>query len=331
MTAFYYDQDNKIYSSKTDAILSGKNINLYFYDKEFSKVNWKIEPTETLEQLYYERARQIRDEYDYLILAYSGGVDSTNILESFYYNNLHLDEILVVGAFSQDSFKGSDENHNGEIYKNVFPTLNQYDLKNTKITVKDYTETFYTPEILSVYNSEYEKQKRLSNWYSFHQWWWADLDKFMDISKKDIKIGIIFGVDKPYISKINEQIVTYFIDKIIFQYGYYNNYNEENNIKRIFFYWHPQSEKILRKQLHILKHFVKANYNLNENSTGKIIYKLKVPLNFVSSKSKTNIISVRDKYIVKKQNSLIFENYKKHLVYANRFNINFKSRNYVIE
>ena len=111
MNIFYYDTEKNIYLTQLDAVAAkktGKNIFFYYYDKEFSQIDWTIEPLEPLEQLYKERAQKIRDENEYLILCYSGGVDSTNILETFYYNNIHIDELIMVGAFSQDSYKGSD-------------------------------------------------------------------------------------------------------------------------------------------------------------------------------------------------------------------------------
>ena len=98
---YYYTENDKKY--------------FYFYDEEFSKINWFIEPKDSLQTLYRKRAEQIRQDYEYVILAYSGGHDSTQVLETFYYNNIHINEILMVGAFSQDSYTGSDENHNAEI------------------------------------------------------------------------------------------------------------------------------------------------------------------------------------------------------------------------
>jgi hypothetical protein len=44
-------------------------------------------------QLYKERALQLREKYNYLILAYSGGSDSDNILKAFIDNGIRLDEV----------------------------------------------------------------------------------------------------------------------------------------------------------------------------------------------------------------------------------------------
>jgi hypothetical protein len=43
--------------------------------------------------MYKDRALQLRDEYDYLILSFSGGSDCANILRIFIDNNIKLDEV----------------------------------------------------------------------------------------------------------------------------------------------------------------------------------------------------------------------------------------------
>lgn len=58
-------------------------------------VDWSIEPKESMEELCYRRAQQLRDQYDYLILYYSGGADSKTILETFLKYNIPLDEVVV--------------------------------------------------------------------------------------------------------------------------------------------------------------------------------------------------------------------------------------------
>jgi hypothetical protein len=47
----------------------------------------------SLQDMRGGKAMQLRDQYDYLILAYSGGADSDNILKVFQQNKIHLDEV----------------------------------------------------------------------------------------------------------------------------------------------------------------------------------------------------------------------------------------------
>ena len=133
---FFYNIDKDIIDNYYDAFAHHDIFYFYYFDKEFSSINWTIDSEKSLSDLYRQRAEQIRNDYEYVIIPYSGGYKSSLILETFYYNNIHIDEVLLVGAFSQDSYTGSDENHNGEIYNQAIPTLNKLNLKNTKIDRK---------------------------------------------------------------------------------------------------------------------------------------------------------------------------------------------------
>jgi len=260
MEYFYYDQLGQKYYSKFDALRSKNEISLYFYDKEFLEFDWKIEPKETLSELYKLRAQQLRDKYEYLILAYSGGIDSTNMLEAFYYNNIHIDEIIMVGAFSQDSYYGSDENHNGEIYHNCIPTLQMMNLKNTKITYHDYSKLFDTPEKFVSYNDIDKKYIVVDTHFSIHYRWW-ETSSLLNFDNNKKKKSIIFGIDKPNFS-INDYKPNFSINDskhflsfnalAVSDYGNYPLCKEYNDINREFFYWTPDMPKILSKQLHFL-------------------------------------------------------------------------------
>ena len=67
-----------------------------FNEPTFKLIDWTVEPPQTLKQLYTERCQQLRDKYEYLILSYSGGADSHEILYTFFENDIFIDEIQVV-------------------------------------------------------------------------------------------------------------------------------------------------------------------------------------------------------------------------------------------
>lgn len=338
MEYFYYDQLGQKYYSKFDALRSKNEISLYFYDKEFLEFDWKIEPKETLSELYKLRAQQLRDKYEYLILAYSGGIDSTNMLEAFYYNNIHIDEIIMVGAFSQDSYYGSDENHNGEIYHNCIPTLQMMNLKNTKITYHDYSKLFDTPEKFVSYNDIDKKYIVVDTHFSIHHRWWGT-SSLLNFDNNKKKKSIIFGICKPrfFVDKPNFSIndSKHFLSFNAFAVSDYGNYplcKEYNDINREFFYWTPDMPKILSKQLHLLSNFYNENvlskkiitYDIFFSSKyyheiiKKIIYNnVKNSLRFESQKS-NNILSLRDSFIMKNKNSKIYEDYVKQVVWAHK-------------
>ena len=64
-------------------------------DPQWYQTDWLIEPPESIEELRKQRAQQLRDKYDYLVLYYSGGSDSQTVMNSFVNNNIDLDQIVI--------------------------------------------------------------------------------------------------------------------------------------------------------------------------------------------------------------------------------------------
>ena len=79
--------DNKFQAIQAaDGKMSKITFNAYL-PEFFSKIYWKQEPTESLDQLIKLRCEQLRDTYSYIRVMYSGGADSTTMLNAFIKNN----------------------------------------------------------------------------------------------------------------------------------------------------------------------------------------------------------------------------------------------------
>ena len=92
----YWEAGGHYFFSKVECLryasaIKDYNVRFHYNDDFYSVLNVRQEPTETLKELYKRRAQQLRDKYDYLILSYSGGSDSFNILNTFLNNNIKLD------------------------------------------------------------------------------------------------------------------------------------------------------------------------------------------------------------------------------------------------
>lgn len=319
---YYNSMSGEVYDNRYDAIDAKYNrqqdVLFYYRDNEYEKIDWKVEPTESLHQLYKERAQQIRDSYDYVTLCYSGGIDSTNVLETFYYNNIHIDEIVSVGSFSQDVNRDIDFNHNKDIYDNVMSNLARFNLPNTKKTFIDYTEYFNDLSNFSLYqdyNAEYYKY--IGVYPSVTYLFWYDLPKFLNSKKNST---IIYGIEKPFIQIDNTG--RFFFEHSDLSMRSYSNYKTGGSC-RSNFYSDPEAEKIIRKQMHIIKnHFIEKVVVKEEMSERhffhhtnysdiihKLIYDIKNPLQYVSTKGTNVFLSQRDNYIKSKTNSEIFRLY----------------------
>ena len=301
----FYTPDGQIFTSKIRALeysrINQLPINLYYHDEVYNQCNWTVEPTESLATLYKEQAQRIRDNYDYVILCFSGGYDSSNILETFYYNNIKIDKILTVGAISQDSRSMVDENHNGELYHNVFPYIKELGLESIT-QLCDYTDYFNNPNNFSISQYANEWVDYTGSWFSPHIWFWRDIEKYV-IPKEweNKKVALIFGKDKPQLYFENNKPGFRFKDPAISSYG---NLERVRNCDRINFYWDPTFPQILIKQLHVLNRAWPAI-----KSSDLIVYDLKRPILFKSPKSRTNILSLRDRFIMSKKDSDLYSMY----------------------
>ena len=104
-----YYCNKKPFYSKLEAIMesnkNGGQIHWDFYDDIFAKYDWTTPSDLSLDELYKQRALQLREQYDHLVLFYSGGVDSGYILKTFLDNNIKIDEIYIYGSFELEKKK----------------------------------------------------------------------------------------------------------------------------------------------------------------------------------------------------------------------------------
>lgn len=270
----YYTVGEKVFRSKNLAALYAQSVNAqitwHFNDEIFSRNNWAEEPTESLDCLYNQRARELRETYDYIVISYSGGADSYNIVESFLRQNLHIDEILVninsnINKLIVNNLGAIDNWNYGAEYKlQIYPRLEEIRLKSpkTKITVVDTSENIL--ETLRN-NSDGEfiintyEPLNISGVTRFNYIYFHEIRKRFD---HHTKIGIIVGIDKPRCYVKKDKFYIAFIDRITNICPLGQHFKEYDNTRIEFFYWHPSSLKILTKQCHVIRRWLEHNPRL---------------------------------------------------------------------
>lgn len=312
MNIHFYDDEGGIYTNHIDAIKSKKKCSLYFQDSFYDKVNWKLEPTQTLKELYKQRAHEIRDSYEYVILFLSGGIDSRNVFESFYYNNINIDEIVCVGAFSQDKFRGSAENNNDEIFINTNTLLDSVFLQNTKITYIDYTKLFTKPydfELIKKFGDNWAYQ--LTYFKSFHLFFWYEIQKHLNIDNSK-KSCYIMGVSKTLLGCDNSGMFVHFAESDITDFSacyHMNNLTREN----FYFSSTDVGANIVKKQaytminLHDMQTNKKDFWNNYVRLYDNTIYHLNNPLIIKTRKTNCSFFSHRDAYMQQHTDTEIYK------------------------
>jgi hypothetical protein len=268
----YYKVGSRVFSSKILACIyateTNQEIEWVFYNNAFDKFDWTIEPNETLDELYDQRARELREKYDYIVISYSGGADSHNLLTSFLRQNLRVDEIIVhnfekgTAPFKKIDIndKSSSNSLQSEHVLQTLPRLKELSFThpNIKITITDLTD-----ELFNYFQKDenwVENRKEVLNPAGGVRW---NLKTISDIRKrldKNLKIGVILGIEKPrtgirsntneFIFAFNDRIVNMGVDYYLHDY---DNTCIEN------FYWNPDCFKILCKQAHVIKRFLEFN------------------------------------------------------------------------
>lgn len=268
----YYTCNSKEFESKIQALmyaeLTKKPVEWIFNNEVFDNYQWQFEPAGTLDMQYDARARSIREMYDYVILSYSGGADSNNILESFIRQGLHIDEIVT--NWSQDIPKEfltasrETKNNNAEFEHHVKGKLKYIadKLPATKITVLE-TSNVIRQSFLDAGDASWVKNKKeilsagTTNLYNYTQF--AEIRKQFD---KGQRIALVLGTDKPRLQIVDNKLYMYFVDTIANIASVQDHISDYPNAEPVFFYWDPLCCDLLCKQAHTVLGYLKANQAL---------------------------------------------------------------------
>jgi hypothetical protein len=214
-----YTVNGKTFTDKIEAILEASqtdaDISWDFHQERFRKIDWWKEPELSLGQLYKIRAQQIRDEYDYVVIMFSGGADSTNVIRSFLDNNIYVDEIIAgvpvsgLRDFKATANKNSDNNAS-EWLLTTMPYLHEVSVThpNIKISINDFFETmleFKTDEWL--YQSSDFIHPTTSARYKLDK-----LKHLKQLAEQGKKIALVYGIEKPLVNMWEGKFVCSIVD-----------------------------------------------------------------------------------------------------------------------
>jgi len=266
----YYICDNLTFSSKIKACIYStqhkKKLEWKFNNEVFDSYPWHIEPEETLDQLYDKRARELREKYDYIVLAFSGGGDSNNVLESFLRQNLFIDEIVVNVMEDRNKVTILDQsvmnnwNEAAEFKLQTIPRLKEVEKisPKTKISIIDLSNHVFN--FLSDFGDagwlDFTRERLNVSGLMRHNFL-----HFKEIRKRfdrDKKIAMILGIEKPrtYIRKNRFGLL--FSDKAVNIATVEEFIDDYENTSIEYFYWHPSCAKMIAKQAHVIKRFLET-------------------------------------------------------------------------
>jgi hypothetical protein len=275
-----YHVNNQKYHNAFDALKEAKkqntNIRWDFNDSTFSQIKWNEPINISLDELYRMRLFQLRNEYDHLILFFSGGRDSMNILNTAIKNKILIDEIVMFYPFEfAKHFNKNDvsaDNNFSEIEYSAKPFLqkNLNDLDpRTKIRYIDLAHD----NIKMFLNDDWIEKVPPNQAISLAN---RTTSVFFDPGVVDLAmrgkhVALIYGVDKPRIAYNGGNYYATFIDMPFFSASRPNIKDKSEMFDKFIFYeafyWTPYLPELAVKQAQV------ALAGINSNSEYKILFR----------------------------------------------------------
>lgn len=220
----YYVVNGEIIENKFYAAIKATETNSAlewnYFDDIFDNVSISNLGEKHIKLLYKERALQLRNTYDYLILNYSGGSDSYTVLRTFLDNNIKLDHIFVLlpervidkNLYTPNFIDKSNRNHYSEWDLNIKQDLIWLHQKypEIKLEIGDWTDNL----IKNFFNDsvfEFQTGAPLTVTRSLKMSCFSDTER--ELVSRGKKVASIYGVDKPNIVEKDNMCFFYFIDK----------------------------------------------------------------------------------------------------------------------
>lgn len=261
----YYTVGQQTFFSKIDACLLASRLNTHvkwhFSDAVWQAQDWTHEPEIDIMELYRQRARQIRERYDYVIINYSGGCDSQIMVDAFLSAGCHIDEIRTVwnrshtAKVDRSGLVTDPANIEAEFELTTRPGLDRILLAspNTKITYTDVS-----PHTVASFNTldgaEWLKitTEHLNPQYVTRYDATRDLAQLNQLDSGH-RTAILYGADKPKVCIKDGRYCTYFVDTVANNGKRLWSRSEYDNIDMVYFYWTPDLPDIVIKQSHMIR------------------------------------------------------------------------------
>ena len=261
----YWETNGLKFERKVEALISAsqndKKVKFTYHDEVWKNFDRSLLGKIPLNQLYKERAQQLRDTYQHLVLYYSGGSDSHNILMTFINNDIRLDEIIVNWPKPLVDGKFYKVNQDDKTARNIWsewdyvikPCLDKLKVSHPhiKITIKDYTEELTSKNLESSF--ETINHTRIGVLQTF-----SSIDG--TLSKK--KTGYILGIDKPMLIIKNDEVYMFFNDLSTTMLSIFSNKNNDDDPEnREAFYWSPDFPHLTFEMAYQASEY----YNINKD------------------------------------------------------------------
>jgi len=244
----HYTVGDSWFYSNRDALeaghCTGQPVFWHYYDDVWASAHsaghWR---NQSLKELYYARARQIREQYDYVAVMFSGGWDSRNIIESFSAQGLRIDDIIV---FTTQELENSTpfnnlnpDNWYGEIKYHAVPYAERYAHEHPGTGV---IRIEWLDRVAESYKDAEQvfKDSRPKPGVFFGRWLSVATNEQLQRRIGNRRAALMLGLDKPCIMQNGNTYQGFFPEGLIRNYTYCTRSNGfPDNVIWEPFYWTP--------------------------------------------------------------------------------------------
>ena len=236
---FYSNRDALEASHRT-----GQPVTWHYYDDVWAQAHsaghWR---NQSLKELYYARARQLREHYDYVAVMFSGGWDSRNIIESFAAQGLRIDDIIVFTTPELESiteFNNADPaNWYGEIMYHAVPYAERYAHEHPGTGV---IKIEWLDRVAESYRDAEQVflDSRPKPGVFFGRWLSVATNQQLQKRIGNRRAALMLGLDKPCVMQTGNAYQGFFPEGLIRNYTYCTRSNGfPDNVTWEPFYWTP--------------------------------------------------------------------------------------------
>jgi len=122
---------NNVFLALHQSWRTGAKLELYCNDHEYDQYDWTHEPEPSLDDLMAVHAHRLREQYDRLILLWSGGTDSHTIYNIFRRERIHIDEIMIKASHHSAGFPERNYEWIAQNHWDPTTTITRYDDHDT--------------------------------------------------------------------------------------------------------------------------------------------------------------------------------------------------------
>lgn len=263
----YYQVGDRKTFSKVEAFewarTSNTTVTWHYNDEVFDSMDWTKEPAKSLPELYIERAKDIREAYDYIVLFYSGGSDSHNMLESFIHAGVKIDELCSYISRDHGENNVLVPDGRNEIHETASPRIQKlksegrlpadvrHRVINLKDLIMDYTKTVnwhdYAYAVNTMFTIHQPVKDRLRNY----------IPEWRKLISEGKRVAFVWGWEKPRIMHDGKFYLT-FMDILNNCVGPDTQRLNATGWYDELFYHTPDKPEIAIKQAHVTKNFLNA-------------------------------------------------------------------------